>query len=118
MAKNQKTIRNEAFDLFRNRMIDFAWRQPNEKAVLNEIRWHASNGRQDEAHILAGLWYEADVEALGDAWNESTMPGMKQNQELNDRRFKLRKQLMDELKAKLDGSKYVELCNAIHPKML
>jgi hypothetical protein len=108
----------DAYALFRNRMIDFAWRQPDEKAVLNEIRWHASNGRQDEAHILAGLWYDANVDALCDAWSESTMPGMKRNQELNDRRFKLRKKLMDDLKAKLDGSKYVELCNAIHPKML
>lgn len=104
-------------DWFRNRLIEVAWREPDEQAVLTEIRRLVSMNKYDEAHITAGLWYDIDVEELGDAWMESTKPGMQFNRELNERRFELRKQLMDDLKAKLDGSSYARLCAAMHPKM-
>lgn len=115
--KRLKTPTSDAYEWFRNWLIELGWREPTEDDVLIEIKLLVSRGKHDEAHITAGLWYDVDVEELGDAWRESTKPGMQLNKALSERRFELRKQLMDDLKAKLDGSKYATLCAAIHPKM-
>lgn len=113
MKKNQ----NPDYDWFRNWLVDLGWHQPSEKDVLVEIRLLVARGKHDEAHITAGLFYEVDVEELGDAWKESTMPGKQYDKQLSERRFQLRKQVMDGLKTKLDGGRYAELCSAIHPKI-
>ena len=108
---------NLDYGWFRNWLVDLGWHDPSENDVLIEIKLLVSRGKHDEAHITAGLWYQVDVEELGDAWKESTMPGMKYDKQLSERRFNLRKNVMDELKAKLDGASYSRLCAAIHPKI-
>lgn len=115
--KHRNSSNNLDYDWFRNWLVDLGWHDPSESDVLIEIKLLVSRGKHDEAHITAGLWYQVDVEELGDAWMLSTMPGMKYDKQLSERRFNLRKNVMDELKAKLDGASYSRLCAAIHPKM-
>lgn len=101
---------------FRRRLMRLAASNPTDEDVFNEIRQLIREVRPNEASILAGLWFDENVDELGDAWWESKH--VKTNgKELNDRLYKFRMDLRQRLKEKLDGSVFAKLCDAMKPPM-
>ena len=99
---------------FRRRLLRLATSRPTDDDIFDEIHRLINEVRPNEASILAGLWFDENIDELGDAWWEAKQ-GKTNGKELNDRLYKLRMDLRQRLKEKLDGHVFAKLCDAMRP---
>lgn len=99
---------------FRRRLMRLAASNPTDDDVFNEIRQLIREVRPNEASILAGLWFDENVDELGNMWWVAKH-GKTNGKELNDKLYELRMDLRQRLKTKLNGSVFAKLCDAMRP---